>query len=488
MACIGCSTTGADGKVAGCKSNGGCSTGGCNKMNTYDWISVLDIEDPDPYLFLEVSFKNGTNKEFIKRDISQEVITGDWVVVETAGGQDVGVVTLSGELVRLQMKKKGFHEDRILYKVMRLATDRDVENMHQARKLEKLAMVKGRAIARSLGLDMKISDVAYQADHKKATFYYIADRRIDFRELVRVYAKEFRIKIEMRQIGARQESARVGGIGSCGRELCCSTWLSDFKTVVTSAARYQNLAINQAKLSGQCGRLKCCLNYELDVYMESLERFPMDIETIKSGLGRANLFKTDIFKGIMFYELENNGKASRESSIFGLSPEQVKEIKIRNDRGEIPADFGKTISAATSSANPAEEDAGFADVTGEIELPEEKRKPNRNRNSKQRSSNQNQRNQGNPREGFNQSTNQNRPPRPDKSNRTNQQSGNNPKPNQQNKDLDKQNPQGNSSRSNTRTNSRNRPNDNRNYPNKKSDTNPNNRNNPGDNQDNPGNS
>ncbi|HNR09406.1 MAG TPA: regulatory iron-sulfur-containing complex subunit RicT, partial [Saprospiraceae bacterium] len=307
MACAGCSTGSKD-KPSGCKSNGGCSTGGCNRMNTYDWISVLEIDDPLPFPWVEVSFKNGSHKEFFRKDSHHEIETGDWVVTETASGYDVGKVTLSGELVRLQMKKKNIAEDRVIYKIIRPASDRDIEHMHQARNMEKLALVKGRVIARSLGLDMKLGDIEYQADLRKATFFYTADRRIDFRELVKLYAREFRVKIEMRQIGARQETARIGGIGSCGRELCCSTWLSDFKTVVTSAARYQNLAINQAKLSGQCGRLKCCLNYELDVYMESLDRFPMDIESIRTSLGTANLLKTDIFRGIMYYELESTGK------------------------------------------------------------------------------------------------------------------------------------------------------------------------------------
>lgn len=382
MACVGCST-GTNGKAAGCKSNGGCSTGGCNRMNTYDWISVIDIEDPMNSPWVEVSFKNGSHKEFYRKENYQEVITGDWVAVETAAGYDVGKITLSGDLVKLQMKKKNVSEERVIYKVIRLASERDLDHMHQAREMEKLALVKGRVIARSLNLDMKLGDIEYQADLRKATFFYTADKRIDFRELVRLFAKEFHIKIEMRQIGARQETARIGGIGSCGRELCCSTWLSDFKTVVTSAARYQNLAINQTKLSGQCGRLKCCLNYELDVYMESLNRFPMEIETLRSALGVANLFKTDIFRGMMYYELEGGGKG-KETQLFGMSPEQVREHKAKNDRGEIPKDFGKPIPVANLSGQPVEEDAGYADVTGEIELPDDRRKKNRNRGNRNR--------------------------------------------------------------------------------------------------------
>lgn len=461
MACVGCSS-GADGKVSGCKSNGGCSTGGCNRMNSYDWISVMDIEDPAPYPYVEVSFKNGTFKEFYKKDAFLDVITGDYVVVETASGQDVGKVTLSGELVRLQMKKKSYAESRVIYKIVRLASDRDIDHMQQAREVEKMALVKGRAIARSLGLDMKLSDVAYQADLKKGTFYYIADRRIDFRELVRIYAKEFRIKIEMRQIGARQESARIGGIGSCGRELCCSTWLSDFKTVVTSAARYQNLAINQTKLSGQCGRLKCCLNYELDVYMESLERFPMEIEVLVSKLGRANLVKTDIFRGVMYYEIESQNKASRDVNVFGLAPEQVRAFKARNEKGEIPVDFGETISLASLSSTPVEEDAGYADVTGEIELPEEKKRKNKNRGNNRQSNNQPQNQRSNSHDRPQrppQTPNPNQPPRPNQD-RTNP----NPKSNPSNTPRDNRPPQ-NQGKNNPNQNRSNNPNQSRNQQN-----------------------
>lgn len=433
MACIGCSTDNG-GKPSGCKSNGGCATGGCNRMNTYDWISVLELEDPSPYNFVEVSFKNGSRKEFYKKDQSLDVITGDWVVVETAAGMDTGVITLSGELVRLQMKKKNWNENRVIYRIVRKANDRDIDHMQQARDIEKHALVKGRAIARSLGLEMKLGDIEYQSDLRKATFFYTADRRIDFRELVKQYAKEFRIKIEMRQIGARQESARIGGIGSCGRELCCSTWLSDFKTVVTSAARYQNLAINQAKLSGQCGRLKCCLNYELDVYMESLERFPMDIEELRSKIGTANLLKTDIFKGIMYYELTANNK-TRETIVFGMSPESVRTFKARNDRGELPADFGETISLVSPVKNEEDIDKGFADVTGEIELPEEKRKKKKKNKNKYpgEPSAENQAQLSRP-----QNNNENRPPKPN--NQTNSSNHHQPrnhqnqnKPNQENK-------------------------------------------------------
>ncbi|MEM8907113.1 MAG: regulatory iron-sulfur-containing complex subunit RicT, partial [Bacteroidota bacterium] len=259
MGCSACSTSkDKNGKPLGCNSNGGCASGGCNRLNTYDWLSGLDIADPEPLDILEVSFKHGARKTFYRNPEHNHIITGDMVVVDTGSGFDIGRVSLTGELVRLQMKKKRVNEDSILQKVIRRANERDLQRLEEGRNQEVATMIRARAIARSLDLEMKIGDVEYQGDRRKATFYYTADGRVDFRELIRHYAKEFRVKIEMRQIGARQESARIGGIGSCGRELCCSTWLSDFKSVSTAAARYQNLAINQSKLSGQCGRLKCC--------------------------------------------------------------------------------------------------------------------------------------------------------------------------------------------------------------------------------------
>ncbi|MFK7806713.1 MAG: stage 0 sporulation family protein, partial [Saprospiraceae bacterium] len=250
MACANCATTTTkDGKPGGCKSNGGCSSGGCNRRNTYDWITIRGIRDVDNFNLIEVSFKQGSRKAFFINPMHTHAITGDMVVVESGNGYDVGKITLSGELVRLQMKKKKVNAKNVEHKVIRIANERDLDKLAEVRALEKSTMVKARVIARNLKLDMKIGDVEFQGDKRKATFYYTADGRVDFRELIRTFAKEFRVKIEMRQIGARQESARIGGLGSCGRELCCSTWLSDFKSVSTTAARYQNLAINQTKLS-----------------------------------------------------------------------------------------------------------------------------------------------------------------------------------------------------------------------------------------------
>ncbi|MEL7020783.1 MAG: regulatory iron-sulfur-containing complex subunit RicT, partial [Bacteroidota bacterium] len=296
MGCAGCTTSKSGSSCAdGCQSNGGCGTGGCNRLNTYDWLAKREIIDVDPFDLVEVSFKNGSRKTFFKNPSYVNAITGDNVVVETGNGYDVGTISLSGELVRLQMKKKRVKFNSITHKILRIANQRDMEKLSEARELENATRVRARVIARTLGLEMKIGDVEYQGDKRKATFYYTADGRVDFRELIRQFAKEFRIKIEMRQIGARQESARIGGIGSCGRELCCSTWLTDFKSVSTAAARYQNLAINQAKLSGQCGRLKCCLNFELDSYLDALEDFPKHVDKLKTKNGLAVLIKTDIF-------------------------------------------------------------------------------------------------------------------------------------------------------------------------------------------------
>lgn len=360
---------------SGCGNKGHCSSGGCNRMNTYDWITVLDLEDPVEYRFAEVSFKSGARKTFYKISEHAHVTTGDLAVVDTGyGGFDVGRISLMGDLVKLQMRKKNFHQDRITFEILRKANQRDVERMEESRALEQPALVKARVIARSLKLDMKIGDVEFQADQKKATFYYTADGRVDFRELVKLYAKEFKTKIEMWQIGARQESARIGGIGSCGRELCCSTWLSDFKSVNTNAARYQNLAINQSKLTGQCGRLKCCLNYELDLYVDELDKYPSDVDELFSKKGKATLVKVDIFRGVLYYAYEPE---KGRSLVMPLLPDYVRHIKSLNDRKEFPDDIIAAEEAVETNKN---EESEFVDVTGEIELPDQKRRKKKKKN------------------------------------------------------------------------------------------------------------
>ena len=320
MGCSSCSS-GKNGTPSGCGNKGHCLNGSCNKMNTYDWITDLDIHDPSAYKMVEVSFKKGARKDFFKNTSS--AVTGDMVVVESSSGYDVGRISLSGELVRAQMKKKRVNEDRVSHSVLRIANTRDLEKLEEARSLEHQTLVKARVIARTLGLEMKVGDIEFQGDKRKATFYYTAEGRVDFRELVRSYAKEFKIKVEMRQIGARQESSRIGGIGSCGRELCCSTWLSDFKSVSTTAARYQNISINQSKLSGQCGRLKCCLNYELDTYMDALSTFPKKAQTLRSKKGKAVLIKMNIFKGLMYYSYVDTPV---RGPIMALDKEDVKRL------------------------------------------------------------------------------------------------------------------------------------------------------------------
>ncbi len=322
-------------------------------------------------------------QEKYKNQIQNQTTTGDMVVVETDAGYDIGHITLSGDLVRLQMKKKKVNENAVIKNVIRRANERDLDRLSEARQKEQHTMVRARAIARTLDLEMKVGDVEYQADNRKATFYYTAEGRVDFRELIRHYAKEFKVKIEMRQIGARQESARIGGIGSCGRELCCSTWLSDFKTVSTTAARYQNLAINQAKLSGQCGRLKCCLNYELDTYMDALEAFPNKADKLKTEVGEAFLMKTDIFKGLMFYAYRGENMRGK---IYPVEIERVKEIQAMNQEGKLPMDL---IDMEALIAAEEADNIDFDAVNDVIELPPEERKRRRKKKNKSRSKNKN---------------------------------------------------------------------------------------------------
>ena len=345
MSCKGCTVGNSKDHSGGCGSSCGCSTGGCNKMNTYDWLAGQNITDFEDYGIVEVTFKQGTRKGFYFNPKSISALTGDHVVVESSAGYDLGVISLSGDLVRLQMKKKNVKEESVIHSILRVANERDLDKLEEARAMEKDTMIRSRAIARTLGIDMKIGDVEYQGDKRKATFYYIADGRVDFRELIRHYAKEFKVKIEMRQIGSRQESALIGGLGSCGRELCCSTWLSSFKSVSTAAARYQNLAINQAKLSGQCGRLKCCLNFELDAYKEALSHFPSNADKLYSENGEAHLMKTDVFKGIMYYMYS---KRNERGKVIALDIEKVAEIKEMNQNNKRPFDLSSMQSAARS--------------------------------------------------------------------------------------------------------------------------------------------
>lgn len=414
MSCTSCSTA-TGGKPGGCKSNGGCSTGGCNRMNTYDWLHNMPIADTDSACkVIEVSFNQGTRKDFFRNPTLQPFEKGDIIAVEGISGFDVGQVSLTGEIVRLQMKKRGVKEENPeMKKVLRIATDRDIEIWKQNKAREPEAVIRSRAIARQLKLDMKISQVEMQADGRKATFFYIADGRVDFRELIKVYASEFRVKVEMRQIGARQEAGKVGGIGSCGRELCCSTWLTDFSSVNTTAARYQNLSINQTKLSGQCGRLKCCLNYELDTYLDALQHFPDNCDVLQVAKGNANLIKKDIFKNLMWYTLPDSNKQ------YPLSIERVRKIKSLNQQGIRPEELEPV---EVVSSKPKEEEPEFVELVGQISLRSLDKAADKKRRQKQSSNQQKQQGQQQ-KQGGQQGGNRNQPQQ--------RQQGNNPQRQQQ---------------------------------------------------------
>ena len=357
MGCGSCGT----GKPGGCQSNGGCSSGGCNRLNVHDWLRDLPIDDAESQCkVLEISFKQGSRKEFYRNLTLQHFEKGDYVTVEGVNGFDVGEVSIAGELVRIQMKKRGVDEfSAEMKKIVRASNEKDLEVFHISKSREADILARSRTHATHLKLDMKLSEVELQADGKKATFFYTADDRVDFRELIRIFASEFKVKVEMRQIGIRQEAAKLGGIGSCGRELCCSTWLHDFKSVNTTAARYQNLSINQTKLSGQCGRLKCCLNFELDTYLDALQDFPDYADTLQTAMGQAFLIKKDIFKNLMWYTLPNNTKH------YPLTIQRVKEIKKLNQQGVVVEELE---AIEITSGKVKEVEPSFVDVVGQISL------------------------------------------------------------------------------------------------------------------------
>ncbi len=422
MGCSNCGTA-ENGKPSGCKSNGGCSTGGCNRMNVHDWLANLPFSDPESSCrVVEVSFNNGSRKDFYRNATVHAFDKGDMVSVEGVSGFDVGEITLTGEIVRLQMKKKGIEENNPdIKKVLRRSNDKDVEMMQYNKSREREALTRSRAMSRQLKLEMKMSEVEIQADGRKATFFYIADDRVDFRELIKLFASEFKLKVEMRQIGARQEAAKVGGIGSCGRELCCSTWLTDFKSVNTTAARYQNLSINQSKLSGQCGRLKCCLNYELDTYLDALQLFPENADTLQLTRGTALLIKKDIFKNLMWYVLPDSSKQ------YPLTIERVKKIKLMNIQGTTPDELEPVD---VNTGKPKQADSGFVDLVGQISLKtlEKADKKKRQQNQRPMPPVQNQRRPGRDRPanpGNNNTTNREKTDTRERDNRNNRNDQNN---------------------------------------------------------------
>lgn len=420
---MGCSCgTSKGGKTAGCKNNGACQTGGCNKMNVFDWLSNMEMPSSSSFEIVEVRFKNG-RKEFFRNTEKFILTTGDAVVVEVPNGHHIGYVSMQGELVRLQMQKKKIANDHEIKKIYRLAHQKDLEKLEEVKKRENPTLYRTREILRETRLAMKLSDIEYQADNTKATFFYSADDRVDFRELIKRLATEFRIRVEMRQISLRQEAGRLGGIGVCGRELCCSTWLTDFKNVATSAARYQNLSLNPSKLSGQCGRLKCCLNYELETYMEALQDIPKIETPLLTEAGEARLQKTDIFRKIMWFGF------NEENTWYPLHVERVNQILEMNRAGKKPANLqedklAEKIPVQKLNSDLAQMDEKFRDKSKNKK--KKKKKGNRPQGDGTQNLNQNQ-NPNRNQQGQNQNPNrnQNQPNR-----NQNKEGNNNPNRNQ----------------------------------------------------------
>ena len=304
---------------------------GCCKLEVYDWLSGVNQEQFKEYF--EVRFKN-TRKGIYRNASGQSIKTGDMVIVEAANGHDLGIVTLEGPIVGRQMKCKRVNPETYEFKkIYRKAKPFDIERWQEAIAREHETMIRSRQIAAELGLEMKIGDVEFQGDGTKAIFYYIADGRVDFRQLIKVFAEEFRIRIEMKQIGARQEAGLIGGLGVCGRELCCSNYISSFQSITTSAARVQDLSLNPQKLAGQCGKLKCCLNYETAVYMDAQSRIPKVYEPLEFEDGLAYLMKTDILSETMYFSYDQSSLAN----LYPIYAEDVWEIIKMNRRGEKPA-------------------------------------------------------------------------------------------------------------------------------------------------------
>ncbi|QAA82160.1 hypothetical protein EI546_10685 [Aequorivita sp. H23M31] len=378
MGCNSCaSSTG--GQPRGCKNNGTCGTDGCNKLTVFDWLSNMSLPSSmEPFNAVEVRFKNG-RKEFFQNPETITLSIGDIVATEASPGHDIGIITLTGELVRVQMKKKRIPlKTEALPKIYRKASQKDIDIWQSYRERENAIQKRSREIAIRLGLQMKISDVEFQGDGSKVIFYYTAEERVDFRELIKEFARAFNSRIEMKQVGFRQEAARLGGIGSCGRELCCSTWLTDFRSVNTTAARYQQLSLNPQKLAGQCGKLKCCLNYELDTYLEALESFPNTETKLFTEKGTASCQKIDIFKGRLWYAYEKEGMNWHE-----LTAEKANEIIEQNKKGVKPHALEEFVLEI-----PEDEKKPFDDLVGQDSLtrfdqPKQKSKSrSRNKNKK----------------------------------------------------------------------------------------------------------
>ena len=477
MSCSSCST-GKNGVPKGCKSNGNCGTGTCgsnNKLAVFDWLSNMTLPTGEaPFNIYEVRFKNG-RKHFYRNNDKLTISMGDVVAVEGNPGHDIGIVSLAGELVKVQMKKRKVAADsEDVKKIYRKASQKDIDIWQQSRDKELETQRRGREIISRLGLQMKLSDVEYQGDGNKATFYYTADERVDFRQLIRDLASAFSIRVEMKQVGMRQEAARLGGIGSCGRELCCSTWLTDFRKVNTAAARYQQLSLNPLKLAGQCGKLKCCLNYELDSYLDALKSFPKQDKVLKTEKGDAVFIKMDIFKKLLWYTYKEE-----RFKWYKLSLDQVHEIIELNNDKELAPPLEEYESEIEEEVK-----IDFENVVGQDSLTrfDEPKKRRKNRNKRRKGGN-NKPNQGNkpqnknvqnkantPKQQGNKKQNpqvkkegeNNNKQRPQKNNRRRNNKPNNKQGQQQNKEQqgnsNTQNPTGNKkNRSNNQRRKNNRP-------------------------------
>lgn len=381
MACTNCSTGSNGGAPKGCKNNGTCGTDSCNKLSVFDWLSNMSLPaGQEVFDCVEVRFKNG-RKNFYRNTDKLTLSMGDIVATEASPGHDIGIVTLTGELVKVQMRKKGVENNDEVLKIYRKATQKDIDIWRQARDREEPMKVIARELAIRLNLEMKISDIEFQGDASKATFYYTANDRVDFRQLIKDYAREFSIRIEMKQVGFRQEAARLGGVGSCGRELCCSTWLTDFRSVNTSAARYQQLSLNPQKLAGQCGKLKCCLNYELDTYLDAIKELP-DMDTkLYTEKGDAYCQKVDIFKGKMWFAYAND-----TAHWHMIDADQVKEIiEINKSKKKVASLEEFVVETANDDENI---EKNFQNAVGQDSLtrfdkPKRKKRPNNNKKKKQ---------------------------------------------------------------------------------------------------------
>lgn len=423
MGCGSCGPT-SNGLPKGCNNNGACGVdSGCGKLPVFDWLSNMRLPNGQlTFNCVEVRFKND-RKLYYQNSNNIPLSIGNVVAVEAQAGHDIGVVTLTGELVRVQMKKRNLTENsEEVRKVYRMANEKDIETWKSFREKEQETMMKARRIAVNLGLEMKISDVEYQGDGIKCIFYYTADGRVDFRELIKQYASNFGVRIEMKQIGYRQEAAKVGGIGSCGRELCCSTWLTDFRTVNTAAARYQQLSINPQKLAGQCGKLKCCLNYELDSYLDALDEFPSMESTFETEKGTAYCVKIDVFKKEMWFTSSSGGV-----SWYKFSLDQAKNYIETSKKGSKTAALEELAKELVET-----EKKSFTDVIEENSLERFERKnknrPKNNRKNKPKEGAQNPNQKAAPENKGNQNPNQQQKQgnRPARDNRKPQ--GNKPNP------------------------------------------------------------